>query len=488
VSTFLQFAAVLGPAFIVWLVLRRTVPGRNIAGTLELAGIAAAIALGVTSITFFMWRLVGLPTQSYMAFDVGAQLLVVGTMVYTRGRGAEATAPGASIEPRRVRILGGTIAAGAVVTGAMLLAHTLVELPYGWWDGWAIWNLRAAFLSVPDDHWRDGFTSTLAWSHPDYPLLIPASVARLWQAGEPTSAFAPRLLAVAVVASSSMVLAGSVARHAGVIAMSLALSMLLIPSYVYWGASQTADVPLGLYVLIAVAALAGSPTERRYLIAGLAAGFAAWTKNEGVLVAAALAGTVAAMVPRSNGGVRPLFRFGIGLSAGVVALLLFTSTVAPPSDLMQQMLTQQPLEKAGDVHRHIFVARYMLREFLTWGNWLSVPPSVLLGGCVIIAGLRWRDVPAQVGIGAAMVALMLAAYYWVYVLSPYDLQWHLDTSWPRLVAQVWPTIVWAVVIAALSSRNRSEASRGTPPSDRSFPRLPFRWRSEASTPRRQSRS
>jgi hypothetical protein len=470
---------------IVWLVLRRAVPGRGTAYTLELAGTAAAISLGTTSITYFIWRLFGLHTQSYLAFDFGVQVLVVGTMVYRRQRAAGGTtACTDAVEPRRLRILGGTIAAGALIIGAMLLAHTFVELPYGWWDGWSIWNLRAAFLSVPDDHWRDGFTPTLAWSHPDYPLLVPASVARLWQAGEPTSAFAPRLFAAAVVASSAMVLAGSVARHAGIIAMSLALSLLLIPSYVYWGASQTADVPLGLFVLVAVAALAGSRTEHRYLIAGLAAGFAAWTKNEGLVAAAALAASVAVMVLRSNGGVRPLARFGVGLSAGVIALLLFTSAVAPASDLMQQLLTQQPLEKAADVDRHVFVARYMLRQGLTWGNWL-VPPSVLLAGCVVIAGIRWRDVRGQVGIGAATVALMLGGYYWVYVLSPYDMQWHLDTSWPRLVAQVWPTIVWAAVIAALSSPTRSEASRDTPPSGRSSPPLPFRWRSAVSThPRR----
>jgi hypothetical protein len=485
VSTSLQLAAVLSPAFIVWLVLHRRVPGRGVAFTLELAGTAAAIALGVTSITFFIWRLIGLHTPAYLAFDIGAQVLVAGTMVYRRERPTDGMPACTALEPRRLRILGGTIAAGAIVIGAMLLAHTLVALPYGWWDGWSIWNLRAAFLSVPDDHWRDGFTSTLAWSHPDYPLLVPASVARLWQAGEPTSAFAPRLFAVAVVASSAMVLAGSVARHAGVIAMSLALSLLLIPSYVYWGASQTADVPLGLYVLVAVAALAGSRTERRYLIAGLAAGLAAWTKNEGVLVAAVLAGIVAVMVYRSGGGVRPLSRFGVGLSAGVLALLLFTSAVAPPSDLLQQMLTQQPLAKAADIDRHIFVARYMLGESLTWGNWLFVPPSVLLAGCVVIAGFRWREVPGQVGIGVAMVGVMLAGYYWVYVLSPYDLQWHLDTSWPRLIAQVWPTIVWAAVIAAFSSRKPSEASRDTPPSGRSSPPLPFRWRSAVSTRRRR---
>jgi hypothetical protein len=455
----------VGPALIAWLMLRPYVRDRGPGATIELTGTAVAIALGVTSITFFLWRFIGLQPTSYMAFDIGVQALVAGAMLYRRGRPAgRTTRAGAdTIEPRRLRTLGGGIAAAALGLGAMLLAHTLTELPHGWWDGWAIWNLRAAFLLVPDDHWRDGFTSALAWSHPDYPLLVPASVARLWSAGERVSAFAPQLFAIAVVTSSSLVLAGSVARHAGIIAMSLALSLLLVPSYVYWGASQTADVPLGLYILVAVAALAAPPAERRYVTAGLAAGFAAWAKNEGVLAAAAIVAVAAVLALRSPGGVRLLARFGIGLAVGVIALVLFKSALAPPSDLIRQIVTQQPLEKAADAARHIFVAGYIGRESFAWGNWFVMPPSVLLLACLAIAGVRWRDVPGQVVIGGVIVAVMLGGYYWIYVLSPYDLQWHLNTSWPRLVAQVWPTIVWTVVVAA------------TQPAERGAKRSPRHW-------------
>ena len=52
----------------------------------------------------------------------------------------------------------------------------------GGWDAWAIWNLRAHFLYRDSAvAWRDAFTETLDWSHPDYPLLVPAFVARGWK-------------------------------------------------------------------------------------------------------------------------------------------------------------------------------------------------------------------------------------------------------------------------------------------------------------------
>jgi hypothetical protein len=44
--------------------------------------------------------------------------------------------------------------------------------------------------------------------------------------------------------------------------------------------------------------------------------------------------------------------------------------------------------------------------------------------------------------------LMLAGYYAVYLLSPQDLAWHLDSSLVRLLLQVWPLalLAWALVV------------------------------------------
>ena len=46
---------------------------------------------------------------------------------------------------------------------------------------------------------------------------------------------------------------------------------------------------------------------------------------------------------------------------------------------------------------------------------------------------------------------MACADYAIYVLSPDHLEWHLFTSWERLIAQLWPTMIWTVVIAAAAS-------------------------------------
>jgi hypothetical protein len=38
---------------------------------------------------------------------------------------------------------------------------------------------------------------------------------------------------------------------------------------------------------------------------------------------------------------------------------------------------------------------------------------------------------------------MLAGYYVVYVTTPHPQSWHVETSFARLLAQLWPTAVLA---------------------------------------------
>ena len=54
------------------------------------------------------------------------------------------------------------------------------QYPHGQYDAFSIWNLRARFLYEGAQYWKE-FTHATADSHTDYPLLVPASVARSWE-------------------------------------------------------------------------------------------------------------------------------------------------------------------------------------------------------------------------------------------------------------------------------------------------------------------
>ena len=41
---------------------------------------------------------------------------------------------------------------------------------------------------------------------------------------------------------------------------------------------------------------------------------------------------------------------------------------------------------------------------------------------------------------------MLLGFFFVYILTPHELSWHLDTSLSRLFLQLWPSIVFVACL------------------------------------------
>jgi len=177
-----------------------------------------------------------------------------------------------------------------------------------------------------------------------------------------------------------------------------------------------------------------------------------------MLLAAVVILTAAAPLLRSRRDWRLLGHLTVGLAVGTFALLLYKLTVGPASDLMRQIVNQHPLDKAVTVDRHLLVAGHMLRRLFTWGGWSPIPAFVLVVACLAAAAVRWRGVPREAVVGACVAVLMLTAYYAIYIVSPYDLEWHLGTSFDRLIAQVWPIIVWTAVVATVEPTPQRQSS------------------------------
>jgi hypothetical protein len=58
------------------------------------------------------------------------------------------------------------------------------------------------------------------------------------------------------------------------------------------------------------------------------------------------------------------------------------------------------------------------------------------------ASVKRKDVAAT-SIAVLLPVFMMVSYFFVYILSPYDLAWHLDSSLDRLLLQLWPLAIFA---------------------------------------------
>ena len=181
-------------------------------------------------------------------------------------------------------------------------------------------------------------------------------------------------------------------------------------------------------------------------LAGLTAGFAAWTKNEGMLfVLAAVAGLAATTLIRRGlrDSARTLGLFAIGLLPVLLVILYFKAHYAPPNDLFGSHDPGPFIARLTDPHRYALIARAFGNELLRWGNGLTAVFVVYL---VARGAKSDRPLPTFVSAGFIALALLFVGYFFVYVLTPMDLSWHLATSLERLLLQMWPTFLFLLFL------------------------------------------
>ncbi len=444
-------AGILLPFGTTWLLLRELMPGSTPAARMERIGASLAFAIGATSATFFLWRLAGGSPDAYRIVEPLGHGVIGSGLLLRRAR-VPSDRTAAVHQSWLHYVAAGLLLIAVIGASAVRLAQGFAALDQGAWDAWQIWNLRAAFLAAPTPDWVTGFNAALEWSHPDYPLLVPSSVARLWVFGGAMSTQWPIVFAAEIYVAAILLTAGTLLRISGVAGAALGLALLLVPEYGQFITAQCADAAVGLYVLLSVSLLSGGRAAGRLVASGAAAGLAAWTKNEGLVATLAIpliVGVVTAFSEDRREAARRALLMIAGAVASLVVLALFKLLLSPPSDLLIAISATGPVEKMLDPARHGVVFRYMLTVLAGWGHW-SLPPLWFVLAWLAVGFWNRRAAPAASAIGVAIVVVMLITFYAVFLTTPYDLAWHMQTSWARLISQLWPTLAWSAAASALA--------------------------------------
>ena len=330
-----------------------------------------------------------------------------------------------------------------------------VARPYGsGWDSFAIWNLHARFLFRGGINWRDGFSPLIPWSHPDYPLLLPAVIAHFWTLlGRETSAVPAVIGLVFTFSTGGLLFSGLDILLGRTSALLGAMCLLSTPFFIDLGTWQYADVPLSFFILATLVLLhlhdrlakGGVESRSTLALAGLAAGFAAWTKNEGILFLLAILLTRMWLPSRQpSPGRRPISQMAPMLLAvaPIFALIaFFKRAVAPPGDLFSDLATM--LHKLSDPSRYWAVLKWYGRELIRFGEWWLIPlPIVMLVLYFLLKRNVTREEQETVRASAAALVLTLAGYFFIYLITPRDIYWHLRFSLNRLFVQLWPSAIF----------------------------------------------
>jgi hypothetical protein len=392
------------------------------------AGAGTLFGLGATSILYFLVVL------SIPRFPLAEPIIEVAILVWLIYRFVRRGKPESN--PSHARIASNLAVAAALLL-ALLLATAAMTKSWdlnsqGGWDAWTIWNLRAKFLASPALAAR-AWSPLLSNTHPEYPLLLSAAIARCWafsgDAPEAVSDAVPIAIAYLFFLALMAAVTGGVAiargRAAGLVAgLTLASSAALLHEV----PSQYADVPIAAYMACA----AVFTLLNRPIWAGVFAGFAAWTKDEGALYCVLLLALLA--IFRRRDAPRAI----LGMLPGALIFGVFKWFLAPH---VTAQFGAGTIARLTDTGRWGVVLGGVTSQIVSLGGGWFHPILVLAAYAI---GVRLRvDSPRDAYLFTALAAAILAGYSIALVTSPNDVLWQTNTAAGRLILQWWPLAVIA---------------------------------------------
>ena len=314
--------------------------------------------------------------------------------------------------------------------------------PNGLTDGWNIWNSHAKFLIAGGKTWSVDIQNT---AHPDYPLLLPASVVHVWRYIGNNSPDASGFLGILFnLASIGILVATLIRLRSPVIGLLMGFVLIGTSSYANNAATEYADVPLAAYIVSAMALICLYESDESkplgiIIFAGFMAGCAAWTKNEGMpFVLATVAVLLLPIFWSASATTRRIAGFAVGFALPLAAIVYFKLTIAPPNDIFGNRNSADLLAKISDSSRYLKILKSYSQTGWTFGGWESNPilPLLALIGLSgidtsVLRSYYWRA-------GVAIIVMLQLTYFGIYVITPLPLDYHLSSSLDRLLMHVWP--------------------------------------------------
>ncbi|WP_432988641.1 hypothetical protein [Dactylosporangium sp. CA-233914] len=315
------------------------------------------------------------------------------------------------------------------------------------WDAHAIWWLHAGYFARGGDFARAAMgNAALVPSHPDYPPLASAPVGVAWRLLE-SYTFRPAIAVnVAVTWSAAVLVAYAVRRVTARAPWQLSIPAALGAACSAWLPQWTAPTEGYSDTMCAAAFVAGAvlllaPREplgvtplALFLVAA-----AALTKNEGVALAEVFA-VVASVRYR-----REIRRAAwCWLPAGAAAAWSLTArALGAENDLMAGGRFGALLRGDAGTWERLPLIETELGERI-WPVAIAATVAAVLGG-LLLRGRRRRLGLAGDGWLWAVLAAHWLMLTFIYLVTQYDIHWHLSTSVDRV------TIVLAMLSCAIAA-------------------------------------
>jgi hypothetical protein len=396
--------------------------------------VGAGAGIGLTSCFYFLKLLVFSSQGGYLQIQA-ACLIVVLLALFSQKRLSLRIQPGSMSLTRSQFLFGLAAILVAVVTFYYSINFARLA-PHGDYDAQAIWNLRARSIYRLGNAWEQAFSPLINRNfHMDYPLLIPLSVVGGWNTLGGEVLRVPAVLAIIFLFGLAGIIYMTTAYLRSSSQASLVVILLLAtPGLLLYSTFQTADVPLTYFFAGSVSLfILGVNEQNRSLLflSGIMAGLAAWTKNEGIPFVLIMLFCALLLF-----GIRSAKILLTGMAFPLGTVILFKVFVSANNDLFTQNPLSEMMSKLIEPERYLQILTHLTSELIRLGDWpISIVVALLAYGAII--GLRKSNTPAE-RFSLLIPMSQFLIYLFIYVISPRDLEWHLNYSMSRLLMHVFP--------------------------------------------------
>jgi hypothetical protein len=402
--------------------------------------ISGPLGFGVSSLLAFLWIWIGLPLSLYV-FTEGLIVLCITAWVliknHTRLLETRKLLTGQHFSPWIFLLIAGC------VLFVVDLVFTALQNPHGKVDAWAQWNVVARFIYLGGSNWQGTFLRP-THHHPDYPLFLAVANAITWSVTKRATVWGP----IAFHFSVAFFMAGLVFSLLNTLksfkqAILATIVLMAQPIVARTGMSQMADALIA-YFLLAIGGfivLYHSTREKGVaIIAGILTGLICWVKNEGLIPV--ISCTIIWVMIALRGDRMALKNYLMGLAFPLFVVVLFKIFLAPTSDLVTDI--GQIIEKAQNVERYVYIAGQAGK--MIWG--IGFGPLSIVGLLLIYSILVGGTKTFPSGIWAVTMIILLqwAAYFGIYLITSYPLEWHISTSMIRVLYHTFPLALFLVFL------------------------------------------
>jgi hypothetical protein len=137
--------------------------------------------------------------------------------------------------------------------------------------------------------------------------------------------------------------------------------------------------------------------------------------------------------------------------------------VGVASDLVVGQMPQAFVARLLTGSRYLMIGKAFVKQLTGFGGWpVTLPPMLLM--YLLLTGISeaHKNRPA-IYTGLLTLLLLTCGYFIVYLFTPYDLTYHVDSSLFRVLMQLWPLAIFTFFLLVRTLEEVAGEVSGQPP-------------------------